>query len=193
MENNSAGSKKINKKLIITISAAVLVVVALVLLWVFKQKKEAEDTNFSYLESGDVNPDFAYDITGSLDIAALKEYEMPMILEFSGEGCPPCAAMKPIVQALHEEYYGSVIIRSADIWGDSSLAGDLPITVVPTFVYYNKDGSPYVPSEDISYLFNIYNSKTTGEHALTTSEGMIDEKILRQVLEEMGAGNGTAD
>ncbi len=110
MENNSAGSKKINKKLIITISAAVLVVVALVLLWVFKQKKEAEDTNFSYLESGDVNPDFAYDITGSLDIAALKEYEMPMILEFNGEGCPPCAAMKPIVQALHEEYYGSVIL-----------------------------------------------------------------------------------
>jgi len=56
-------------------------------------------------------------------------------------------------------------------------------------VFFNADGTPYVPSESILGSiegFIMYSDKTTGEHVFTVHQGKITEEEMRKIFAEMG-------
>ena len=134
------------------------------------------------------NPDFALNITGELDLEQLKSYGLPILIEFGADECAPCKEMAPIIEALNTELQGRAIVRFADVWKEPGLAKDLPITVIPTQLFIDSSGKPFMPgdAQQLGLDFNIFEDGTTREHAFTTHEGAISREKLVAVLEEMG-------
>jgi thioredoxin 1 len=132
------------------------------------------------------NPSFALHVTDSLDLDKLKSYRLPIIIDFGADSCIPCKEMAPILKELNEELRGKAIIKFVDVWKYQSLSQDYPITLIPTQLFFNKEGKPYSPKDPEIMQMKLYNTKDTNEHALTVHEGVMTKEQLVAVLREMG-------
>lgn len=132
------------------------------------------------------NPSFALHVTDKLDIEELKSYGLPIIIDFGADSCIPCKEMAPVLKELNEELRGKAIIKFVDVWKYQSLAKDYPISLIPTQVFFDKEGKPYAPANPEISQMQIYNSKDTNKHILTTHEGGMTKKEILDVLKEMG-------
>lgn len=132
------------------------------------------------------NPSFALHVMDKLDIEELKSYGLPIIIDFGADSCIPCKEMAPVLKELNEELRGKAIIKFVDVWKYQSLAKDYPISLIPTQVFFDKEGKPYTPANPEISQMQIYNSKDTNKHILTTHEGGMTKKEILDVLKEMG-------
>jgi thioredoxin 1 len=89
---------------------------------------------------------------------------------------------------LHAQWQGKAAVQFIDVWKYSDGVEDFPIQVIPTQVFFNADGTPFVPSESLQkqIAFTLYSSKDTGEHVFTVHQGGIAEDQMRQIFAEMG-------
>lgn len=71
------------------------------------------------------------------------------------------------------------------MWKNQAAAGNLPLKVIPTQFFFDKNGKPYVPKDNESG-FTMYSDKATGEHIFTVHEGGMDKQSILKVLKEMG-------
>ena len=69
------------------------------------------------------------------------------MIDFGADSCIPCKEMAPVLKELNEELRGKVIIKFVDVWKYQSLAEGYPISVIPTQVFFDKDGKPYTPKD----------------------------------------------
>lgn len=180
-----------NKNAIRNISVIILIVMAIVAIWFFKNLdnkpiSENNGSSKSKTETEDINPDFALHVTEELDLEKLKSHGLPIIIDFGADSCIPCKEMAPVLAKLNEELQGKAIIKFVDVWKYQELAKDYPISVIPTQVFFDKDGKPYTPSNPEASLMKMYSSKDTNEHIFTTHEGGITEEQLLNALKEMG-------
>lgn len=170
---------KSSRKLIIKIIIPLIIVIAIVGIWFIKNADKPP------LVTSD-NPDFSLHVTEEFDFEKLKSYGLPIMIDFGADYCPPCREMTPILVKLNQELQGKAIIKYIDVEKYPELAQDYPISVIPTQVFFDKDGKPYVPSDAKALGMIMYTSKDTGEHVFTVHEGiMIAEKVIT-VLKEMG-------
>ncbi len=175
----------------IIIPISILFIVAGI--WVFKNvDKEqkslvppTENKGSENLVSPKNENDFVLE-TASIDLEALTSYELPIIIDFGSDSCIPCKRMAPVLETLNAEMQGKAIIKFVDIGKNQTAANDFPIQVIPTQVFINADGTPYVPSDDIQIEFAIYNYNDTGEHAFTVHQGGLTEEQMRSILADMG-------
>ncbi|MEA4895197.1 MAG: thioredoxin domain-containing protein [Oscillospiraceae bacterium] len=174
--------------------AALAVVLALIAgIWVFKDYQERGNSKSAPAESGlptltaEEEADFALDAE-SLDMDKLTSYGLPIIIDFGADWCGPCRQFAPIYEAMHDEMLGKAIIKYVDFDKYSDIAGAYPVSVIPTQVFINPDGTPYEPSEGLGMDFKTYADKESGKVMFTTHEGSMTEEQLRTVLEDMGAG-----
>lgn len=175
-------NKKIDKKkLLVKILVPVLIAVALIIIWVLKTHPTLAPID---KQTGNI-ADFVLEAT-SIDLDALKEYNLPIIIDFGADSCIPCKEMAPVLKTLNAEMQGKAIIKFVDVWKNGDAANDFPIQVIPTQVFINADGTPYVPSDDIGIKFDMYSFKDTGEHAFTVHQGGLTEKEMRAILADMG-------
>jgi len=190
-----------NKKLLIKILIPVLIVIAIGAIWLYKNADtvvpKATTTSFSSGESVpdgstvpaettvEPNEDFLLE-TDEIDLETLTSYGLPIIFDFGSEGCDPCRRMKPDLIAVNEAMQGKAIIKFLDVWEHTGVADGYPVTLIPTQMIINADGTPYVPGEDIDIEFKTYNDRNTGEHALTLHEGMLSEEEMLLILQDMG-------
>lgn len=123
----------------------------------------------------------------SIDLEALTSYGLPIMIDFGADSCVPCKEMAPVLEAMNAEMQGTAIIKFVDVWKNSSAANDFPIQVIPTQVFINADGTPYVPSDDIEIEFTMYSTKDTNEHVYTIHQGGLTEDQMRTILADMGA------
>lgn len=114
--------------------------------------------------------------TEAIDLDALKEYGLPIIIDFGADSCAPCKAMAPVLVTMNADMQDKAIIKFVDVWKHPGASNDFPVQVIPTQVFINADGTPYVPSEDIGIKFDMYTFKDTGEHAFTVHQGGLTEK-----------------
>lgn len=124
-------------------------------------------------------------VENGLDLEQLKAYGVPIVLKFGAEWCGPCQAFAPILEEVHAENAGRVIIKDIDIDRYPDIAKRFPVRVVPTMVLIDAEGAPYV-SDGSAEIFNYYNSKETGEHMYTTLEGVISKDRMVALLGQMG-------
>jgi thioredoxin 1 len=157
-----------------------LVLIAVVTVWVVKNTLDdgpAQQTG---------NPDFALDVTGTLDLEQLKSYGLPIIIDFGADYCQPCRDLAPTIEALNEELQGKAIIRYVDVEKYPELAAGLPISVIPTQIYIDASGNPYEPEDPDTFSMKMYTSQDTGALTLTMHEGGLTKTQFTEILKEMG-------
>jgi thioredoxin 1 len=175
MKNEYAKKPNTLNKVIIP----VLIVVIIGIIWYAKNSNKTPIVTEN-------NPSFALHATDRLDIEQLKSYGLPIIIDFGAGYCIPCKKMAPVLKELNEELRGKVIIKFVDVGKYQSLAQGYPLRVIPTQVFFDKKGKPYVPSDPETLQMQMYNTKNTKEHALTIHEGGMTKEQILAVLKEMG-------
>jgi thioredoxin 1 len=80
------------------------------------------------------------------------------LVDFWGEGCPPCKMIAPIIEALAHEQAGSVQVAKVNVYEEAELAAEYDVTSIPTIIIF-KDGQEL-------QRFRGLKSKTDLEEAL---------------------------
>lgn len=124
----------------------------------------------------------------SVDVEALKQYKLPIVIDFGAHTCVPCKEMAPVLERLNAEWQGKVIVQFVDVWKYKEVANAFPVQVIPTQIFYTSDGKPFVPSEQLiqEIDFMVYKHKVTNEHLFTVHQGGLTEDELRKIVREMG-------
>ncbi len=122
-----------------------------------------------------------------INLAALTEHRLPIIIDFGATACIPCIEMAPVLELLNEEFQQKAIIKFVDVWQYPDAAQNFPIMLIPTQIFIGADGAPYVPSEDLSINLLPYVDMETEAHIFTAHQGQLSEAQLRTILADMGA------
>lgn len=170
------------KMLLLRILIPVLIVAAVAAIWWAKTHPETAGNDDATVP----NEDFVLEAE-SIDLDALKEYELPMILDFGSDDCIPCRQMAPALKTVNEDMRGKAIIKFVDVWKNPDAVNDFPIQLIPTQIFINADGTPYIPGDDIKLDFILYSYKDTGEHIYTAHQGGLTEEQMKTILADMGA------
>jgi len=133
------------------------------------------------------NPDFALHAEEDFDIETLKSYGLPIIIDFGADYCQPCKEMAPILEEVNQEMLGKAIVKFVDVEKFYSIAEEYPVSVIPTQVFYDAKGKPFVLKDPGAYNMKAYSMKDTGEHVFTTHEGGLTKKQLLEIIAEMEA------
>ena len=199
-EETAVAETKPNKKsLILKILILAAVLFAIATIWFVKNgdmtkfatEPNAESTQA--IDSGkaatseDQDADFALEAE-AIDLAALFAYKLPIIIDFGSDSCIPCQEMAPVLKSANEDYQGKAIIKFVDVWKYTDAANSFPVQVIPTQVFFNADGTPYVPSDDLGIEFGFYSTKDTQEHVFTVHQGGLTAEQMSKILADMGAG-----
>jgi thioredoxin 1 len=169
-----------DKKKLVKIIVPVCIVLIIAGIWIFK------NANSDAPPITD-NKDFTLEAT-NIDLEVLTSYELPIIIDFGADSYIPCKEMAPVLKTLNVEMQGAAIIKFVDVWKNEDVANDFPIQVIPTQIFINADGTPYVPSDDIKIEFTMYSTKDTNEHVFTIHQGGLTEDQMRRILTDMGVG-----
>jgi len=121
-----------------------------------------------------------------INLEQLKSYGLPIVIDFGADSCIPCKEMAPVLKELNSELQGKAIIKFVDVWKYPELAEGYPISVIPTQLFFNKDGKPYTPSDPESMRMAMYVKDDTNEHVFTTHEGGMTKEQILNALSEMG-------
>jgi thioredoxin 1 len=168
-----------DKKKIIKLIVPVCIVLVIAGIWIFKNYGKSLDGEAINKE------DFALEAS-SVDLDTLTAYNLPIIIDFGSDSCIPCQEMAPVLKTMNAEMQGKAIIKFIDVWKYTDAADGFPVQVIPTQLFINADGTPYVPGEEIDIEFAMYNYKDTGEHAFTVHQGGLTEDQMRAILADMG-------
>jgi len=123
------------------------------------------------------------------DLNEIKSYGIPTVIDFGSDDCIPCKEMAPVLETLNAEWQGKAAVQFMDVWKYNDGVDDFPVSVIPTQVFFNADGTPYVPSENILSSIDgltMYSDKTTEKHIFTVHQGGITEEDMRKIFAEMG-------
>lgn len=122
------------------------------------------------------------------NLDAIKAYGVPTVIDFGSDTCIPCKEMAPVLLTLNAEWLDRAAVQFMDVWKYTDGVEDFPVSVIPTQIFFNADGTPYMPSEEMQkeIEFLMYADKTTDEHVFTAHQGGITEEQMRAIFAEMG-------
>ena len=184
-----------NKTKIVKILVPVLIVITIIGIYFLKTKDNAsEETNSSTNEQLAANSELNEDAVAyplkitSVDLEKIKNYGVPTVIDFGSDSCIPCKEMAPVLETLNAEWQGKAAVQFMDVWKYSEGVQDFPVQVIPTQVFFNADGTPFVPSEELAakIQFDMYSMRDTGDHVFTVHQGGISEEDMRLIFAEMG-------
>ncbi len=183
------------KTLGIRIAVVSLIILVIAVIFIFKTVNSKDDevnltTTSQTQENNTSNSSINYPLNiTKADLETIKAYGIPTVIDFGSDDCKPCKAMTPVLETLNEEWQGKAAVQFMDVWKYTDGVEDFPVSVIPTQVFFNADGTPYVPSENILSSIEgitMYSDKTTNEHVFTVHQGGITEEEMRQIFAEMG-------
>jgi thioredoxin 1 len=88
---------------------------------------------------------------------------MVTLVDLGATECIPCKMMAPILRDLAREYEGKAAVIFIDVWKNPAPARQTGIRVIPTQIFYDKQG------------------KEVGRH-----QGFLDKKSIVAVFEKLG-------
>lgn len=170
----------ISKQQASKIALPILIILLIVGIWFFKNKDNAETIAIND------NPDFALHVTEPLDLEQLKSYGLPIVIDFGSDSCIPCKEMAPVLDKLNEELRGKAIIKFVDVRKYEGLSDGYPINIIPSQMFFDKDGDPYITADYKAAGMIKYVNKGTDQHVYTIHEGKMTEETMLDILMEMG-------
>lgn len=66
---------------------------------------------------------------------------MVTMVDLGAKSCVPCKMMAPILEKLERDYKGRAAIVFLDVWKEPDQAKRFGIKVIPTQIFYDKQGS----------------------------------------------------
>jgi thioredoxin 1 len=69
----------------------------------------------------------------------VEQHDLPLLVDFYAEWCPPCRRLGPVLEDLAGELDGRLTIMKVDVQSSQSLASRLGVMNIPTMILY-KDG-----------------------------------------------------
>ena len=77
------------------------------------------------------------DLTRSLDVdERIASTELPLLLEFGADWCPPCRALDPILDEIAADHVDSIVIRRVDVDQVPDLVVRFGIASAPTMLLF---------------------------------------------------------
>lgn len=175
--------KNSKRRLIIKIIVPIMMVCIIGIVWIVKSNDDKKmNTDIGAID----NKDFELNITEKIDLKKLKSYGLPIIIDFGSDSCIPCIEMAPTLKELNEMLQKKAIIKFADVWKNNSFAEGFPVETIPTQIFYNKDGKPFVPKNPEAMRMTLYQHKQTKEHLFTAHVGLLTREEMLAALKEMG-------
>jgi thioredoxin 1 len=180
-------TKRNIKNIWVRITTVILILTVVVGIYVYK-KVEENNKNTAQISAENAAVENSPLEISSVDLDEIKSYGLPFVIDFGSDSCIPCKEMAPVLKTLHEDLQGKAIVHFVDVWKNATAANDFPVSVIPTQVFYNADGTPFVPSDELTQEieFTMYGSKDTNEHLFTVHQGGITEEQMRKIFAEMG-------
>lgn len=184
------------KKRIIQIVSVLVIILIIGTIFVVKKTKSDDTTaatgNQSGQEAGEAeSTDKALaglEADGPIDMEAAKAEGKPMIIFYSGTTCGPCKQFKPTIEKIYSEYKDKAFLRDLDVWKYQGAQGDVPVNVVPSQSFWNKDGTPYQPTDEEINQFGLEPIKDdSGNLKFTIHQGGMTYDQLKEILTNMGA------
>lgn len=68
--------------------------------------------------------------------ADVLESEIPVLVDFYADWCPPCRRLAPVIDELAEEYDGDVRFVKVNVDDNASLAVQFGIQSIPTLIFF---------------------------------------------------------
>lgn len=65
---------------------------------------------------------------------------MVTMIDLGADRCIPCKMMAPILEKVKKDYEGRALIHFYDVWKDRTPADRFRIRVIPTQIFFDKDG-----------------------------------------------------
>ena len=65
---------------------------------------------------------------------------LPRMVDIGADKCIPCKKMAPILVELRADYAGLVTVDFIDVWKDSDAGKPYKIRLIPTQVFFDRDG-----------------------------------------------------
>jgi len=81
------------------------------------------------------------EITTAQFEAEVLQCNVPVLVDFYTESCPPCRMMSPILTEIEEDSAGVYKIVKVDAAADGQLASSFRVSSVPTFVLFHRGGA----------------------------------------------------
>ncbi len=136
------------------------------------------------------NSDAAYPLyMTKINMEEMVASNMPIIIDFGADSCIPCKEMAPVLVKLNGEMQEKARIHFVDVWEYPESSKGFPVTVLPTQVFFNADGSAYVPSQEVLQKimgFQGFKNEGGDELVMTAHQGGLTEAQMRLILADMG-------
>lgn len=71
---------------------------------------------------------------------AADEAPLPRLVDIGADKCVPCKKMAPILVELRQDYAGLVDVQFVDVWKDPDAGKPYRIRLIPTQVFFDRDG-----------------------------------------------------
>jgi thioredoxin 1 len=136
----SKGISLMNKTMKITIVLVLIVIVGVVV--AIKQQGKRSALGPAAVTSSDINPATGQNPqnlpSSSPDTEVLSG--LPRLVDLGAGKCVPCKLMKPVLDELKEQYKGKMDVVFIDVWENPKEAEKYGINIIPTQIFYDKDG-----------------------------------------------------
>ena len=63
--------------------------------------------------------------------------DVPCLVDFWGEGCPPCQFIAPVLEEIAEEYDGKLNVCKLNVYDNPKTAEQYEIMAIPTLMVFN--------------------------------------------------------
>jgi thioredoxin 1 len=88
---------------------------------------------------------------------------MVTMIDLGATACVPCKMMAPIMVRVEKKYQGKAVVVFIDVWKDKEPARRFRIRVIPTQIFFDKEGKEFY-----------------------RHEGFMSEEAIDKVFQEMG-------
>ena len=72
---------------------------------------------------------------------------MPTMLDLGANECIPCKMMVPVMEKVEKKYKGKAAIIFIDVWKNKEPAKRFGIRVIPTQIFFDKEGKEFYRHE----------------------------------------------
>lgn len=78
--------------------------------------------------------------TPAVEANALEPNTLPRLIDLGAGKCVPCKMMAPILEELKTGYKDRFEVIFIDVWENPDQAGQYKINLIPTQIFFDKDG-----------------------------------------------------